>query len=129
VRQLPEKGNDKEAETIMKELQKARFDMKKPPIVVRDHDAEGHEAGYYNLGDKVRCWGKRVRGWLLKVVGGFRVLVAAALRSDRRRLPSRLVDRGRRRGSGRLRLAQRRSRRALLPQQSARPHSHQRKLS
>ena len=124
VRQLSEKGNDKEAEKIMKELQKARFDMKRLPIVARDHYAEGREAGYYSLGDKVRYWGKRVLGWLLRVVGGFRVLVAAALRSDRRRLPSRLVERGRTRGSGRLRLAQRRRRRALLPQQSARPNPH-----
>jgi len=129
VRQLWEKGNDKEAEEIMKELQNARFDRKKLPIVAGDHYAEGREAGYYNLGDQVRYWGKRVLGWLLRVVGGFRVLVAAELRSDRRRLPSRLVERGRTRGSGRLRLAQRRSRRALFPQQSARPDSHQRNLS
>ncbi len=118
-----------EAEKVMKELQKARFDMKKLSTVARDHYTEGCEAAYYNLGDKVRYWGKRVLGWLLRVVGEFRGLVAAELRSDRRRLPSRLVDRGRTRGSGRLRRAQRRRRRALLPQQSARPDSHQRKLS
>jgi hypothetical protein len=110
-------------------MKERQDDMKKLSIVTGGHYTEGREAECYNLGDKVRYWGKRVLGWLLRVVGGFRVLVTAQLRSDRRRLPSRLADRGRTRGSGRLRRAQRRRRRALLSQPFARPDSHQRRLS
>ncbi len=134
MRQLSEEGNDKEAVDVthrenrdMEKTGSMSITSRTDSVVAVLHTHP--EARYYNLGDKVRYWSKRVLGWLLRVVGEYRVLVAAELRSDRRRLPSRLVDRGRTRGSGRLRWAQRRRRRALLPQQSARPDSHQRKLS
>jgi len=55
-----------EAEKIVKELQKAGFDMKKLSIVGRDYHAEEHVVGYYNTGDRVRYWGKLGAFW-----GGF----------------------------------------------------------
>jgi hypothetical protein len=55
-----------EAEQIVKELQKAGFDMKKLSILGRDYHAEEHVVGYYNTGDRVRYWGKLGAVW-----GGF----------------------------------------------------------
>ncbi len=55
-----------EAEKIVKELQKVRFDMKKLSIVARDYHAEGHVVGYYNTDDKARYWGESGEFW-----GGF----------------------------------------------------------
>jgi len=55
-----------EAETSIKELQKAGFDMKKLSIVGKDYHTEEHVVGYYNTGDRIAVWGKRGAFW-----GGF----------------------------------------------------------
>lgn len=55
-----------EAETSIKELQKAGFDMKKLSIVGKDYHTEEHVVGFYNAGDRMSVWGKRGAFW-----GGF----------------------------------------------------------
>ena len=47
-----------EAESAVKELQKAGFDMKKLSIVGKDYHSEEHVVGYYNTGDRMKYWGK-----------------------------------------------------------------------
>ncbi|MBI5248777.1 MAG: permease [Desulfomonile tiedjei] len=51
------------AESAVKELQKAGFDMKKLSIVGRDYHTEEHVVGYYNTGDRMRAWGKIGAFW------------------------------------------------------------------
>lgn len=55
-----------EAETSIKELQQAGFDMKKLSIVGKDFHTEEHVIGYYNAGDRMKVWGKLGAFW-----GGF----------------------------------------------------------
>jgi hypothetical protein len=55
-----------EAETSIKELQQAGFDMKKLSIVGKDYHTEEHVVGYYNAGDRMKVWGKQGAFW-----GGF----------------------------------------------------------
>ena len=55
-----------DAETSIKELQHAGFDMKKLSIVGRDFHTEEHVVGYYNAGDRMKVWGKLGAFW-----GGF----------------------------------------------------------
>jgi uncharacterized membrane protein len=55
-----------DAETSIKELQKAGFDMKKLSIVGKDYHPEEHVVGYYNAGDRMKVWGKLGAYW-----GGF----------------------------------------------------------
>ncbi len=52
-----------EAETAVKELQRAGFDMKKLSIVGRDYHTDEHVIGYYNAGDRVKYWGKTGAFW------------------------------------------------------------------
>ena len=47
-----------EAEVAVKELQQSGFDMKKLSIVGRDQPVDEHVIGYYNAGDRMKCWGK-----------------------------------------------------------------------
>jgi hypothetical protein len=47
-----------EAEAGVKALQQASFDMRKLSIVGRDYHTEQDILGYYNMGDRVRFWGK-----------------------------------------------------------------------
>ena len=54
------------AETSIKELQRAGFDMKKLSIVGKDYHPEEHVVGYYNIGDRMKVWGKLGAFW-----GGF----------------------------------------------------------
>jgi len=54
------------AETSIKELQRAGFDMKKLSIVGKDYHPEEHVVGYYNVGDRMMVWGKLGAFW-----GGF----------------------------------------------------------
>ena len=54
------------AETSIKELQLAGFDMKKLSIVGKDYHPEEHVVGYYNTGDRMKVWGKLGAFW-----GGF----------------------------------------------------------
>ena len=52
-----------EAEAAVKELQHSGFDMKKLSIVGRDHHTDEHVVGYYNAGDRMKCWGKTGAFW------------------------------------------------------------------
>lgn len=52
-----------EAQAIVQELQKVRFDMKKLSIVARDSHAEEHVVGCYNTCGKVRYWGDLDAFW------------------------------------------------------------------
>ena len=56
----------KEAEEIIKQLQKSGFDMKKLSIVGKDYHTEEDVVGYYNTGDRMKKWGKLGAVW-----GGF----------------------------------------------------------
>ena len=63
-----------EAETAIKALQQAGFEMKKLSIVGKDYHSEEHVVGYYNSGDRMKAWGKLGGFW-----GGlWGVLVGAA---------------------------------------------------
>ena len=55
-----------EAETAVKELEQAGFDMKKLSIVGRDYHTDENVVGYYNTGDRMKYWGKMGAFW-----GGF----------------------------------------------------------
>lgn len=52
-----------DAETAIRELQRAGFDMKKLSIVGRDYHTEEHAVGFYNSGDRVKYWGKQGAFW------------------------------------------------------------------
>ena len=52
-----------EAETAVKELQQSGFDMKKLSIVGRDYHTDEHVVGYYNVGDRMKVWGKTGAFW------------------------------------------------------------------
>jgi uncharacterized membrane protein len=52
-----------EAETAVKELQQAGFDMKKLSIVGRDYHTDEQVVGYYNAGDRMKYWGKMGTFW------------------------------------------------------------------
>jgi hypothetical protein len=62
-----------EAQAIVKELQKAGFDMKRLSIIARDCHAEEHVVGYYNTSGKARYWGDLDTFW-----GGFWGLLAGS---------------------------------------------------
>lgn len=51
------------AEAAIKELQQAGFDMKKLSIVGRDYHTDEHVVGYYNIGDRMKVWGKTGAFW------------------------------------------------------------------
>jgi uncharacterized membrane protein len=51
------------AEVGIKELQKSGFDMKKLSIVGRDYHTDEHVVGYYNVGDRMKLWGKAGAFW------------------------------------------------------------------
>lgn len=55
--------NHSEAETAVKTLQAAGFDMKKLSIVGKDYHTEEHPIGYYNTGDRMKYWGKQGAFW------------------------------------------------------------------
>ena len=52
-----------EAEQAVKDLQKAGFDMKKLSIVGKGYHTEEEPLGYYNVGDRVKFWGKQGAFW------------------------------------------------------------------
>jgi hypothetical protein len=52
-----------EADASIKSLQKSGFDMKKLSIVGKDFHTEEHAVGYYNVGDRVKFWGKNGAFW------------------------------------------------------------------
>ena len=51
------------AEAAIKELQLAGFDLKKLSIVGRDYHTDEHVIGYYNVGDRMKVWGKTGAFW------------------------------------------------------------------
>ena len=51
------------AEAAIKELQQAGFDMKKISIVASDYHTDEHVVGYYNIGDRMKVWGKTGIFW------------------------------------------------------------------
>jgi uncharacterized membrane protein len=51
------------AEAAIKELQKSGFDLKKLSIVGRDYHTDEHVVGYYNVGDRMKHWGKIGAFW------------------------------------------------------------------
>ncbi len=55
-----------QAEEAVKNLQKSGFDMKNLSIVGKDYHSEEHVTGYYNIGDRMKYWGKLGALW-----GGF----------------------------------------------------------
>lgn len=55
--------NHDQADAAIKSLQKAGFDMKKLSIVGKDFHTEEHAVGYFNMGDRVKFWGKKGAFW------------------------------------------------------------------
>jgi uncharacterized membrane protein len=51
------------AEAAIKDLQKSGFDLKKLSIVGRDYHTDEHVVGYYNVGDRMKVWGKTGAFW------------------------------------------------------------------
>jgi hypothetical protein len=52
-----------EAESAVKELQHSGFDMTKLSIIGSDQHTDEHVVGYYNAGDRMKCWGKTGAFW------------------------------------------------------------------
>ena len=52
-----------EAETAIKELQRAAFNITKLSIVGKDYHTDEHVVGYYNTGDRMQYWGKLGAFW------------------------------------------------------------------
>jgi uncharacterized membrane protein len=68
-----------EAEVAVKELQLSGFDMKKLSIVGRDQPADEHVIGYYNAGDRMKCWGKMGAFWGMLFGSAFFLVPGAGL--------------------------------------------------
>ena len=51
------------ADEAIRDLQKRGFDMQRLSIVGKDYHTEEHVVGYYNTGDRMRCWGQRGAFW------------------------------------------------------------------
>lgn len=52
-----------QAETAVKALQRAGFDMKKISIIGREYETEQHVVGFLNAGDRARIFGKYGAFW------------------------------------------------------------------
>jgi hypothetical protein len=52
-----------DAETAVKELQHAGFDMTRLSIVGADFQMDEHVVGYYNIGDRMKAWGRAGAFW------------------------------------------------------------------
>ena len=50
-------------EDAIKELQRSRYDMKKLSIVAKDYYTDQQVVGYYNVGDRMKYWGKMGAFW------------------------------------------------------------------
>ncbi|OYY95796.1 MAG: hypothetical protein B7Y41_00425 [Hydrogenophilales bacterium 28-61-23] len=55
--------NHEDAESAVKELLKAGYDMKKLSVVGKDYHTEDSFIGYYNTGDRMAAWGKYGLFW------------------------------------------------------------------
>jgi uncharacterized membrane protein len=51
------------AENAVKELKESRFDIKKLSIVGRDYHSNEDVIGFYNIGDRMKYWGKMGAFW------------------------------------------------------------------
>jgi hypothetical protein len=51
------------AERAVKELQVAGFNMEKLSIIGKGYHSQEHVVGYYNMGDRVKFWGKQGAFW------------------------------------------------------------------
>lgn len=51
------------AEAAIRELQKSGFHMEQLSIVGRGYHSEEHAVGYYNIGDRMKYWGKEGAFW------------------------------------------------------------------
>jgi hypothetical protein len=60
-----------EAEAAIKALREAKFDMRQLSIIGKDYHTEEHPIGFYNVGDRMKFWGKNgaffggLWGWLV----------------------------------------------------------------
>jgi hypothetical protein len=52
-----------EAEAAVKQMQRTGFDLKKLSIIGRDYQTEESVLGFYNIGDRVKFWGKQGAFW------------------------------------------------------------------
>lgn len=55
--------NHTQAESAVKLLQRAGFDMKKISILGKDYETEEHVVGYFNAGDRAKFFGKLGAFW------------------------------------------------------------------
>jgi hypothetical protein len=64
--------NHEDAESAVKELQTAGYDMKKLSVIGKDYHTEEHVVGYYNIGDRMATWGKYglLWGWVWGLLFG-----------------------------------------------------------
>ncbi len=53
----------REAEQVVKDLQRSGFNMKKLSIIGKDYHEEDNIVGYYNIGDAMKTWGKVGAFW------------------------------------------------------------------
>ena len=51
------------AEEAVKQLQQSGYDMKKLSIIGRDYHTDEQVVGYYNVGDRMKAWGKTGAFW------------------------------------------------------------------
>ncbi len=56
-------SNHQDAETAVKELQKAGCDMRTLSVVGKDYQTEEHVVGFYNTGERMATWGKNGMFW------------------------------------------------------------------
>ena len=68
-----------EAEVAVKELQQSGFDMKKLSIVGCDQHSDEHVMGYYNAGERMKCWGKMGIFWGMLFGSAFILVPGAGL--------------------------------------------------
>ena len=61
-----------DAESAVKELQKAGYDMQKLSVIGKDYHTEENVIGYYNVGDRMAAWGRfgLFWGWLWGLLFG-----------------------------------------------------------
>ncbi|MEO6752578.1 MAG: general stress protein [Chthoniobacteraceae bacterium] len=52
-----------EAESAVKDLEHAGFDLRKLSIVGRGYHTDEHVIGYYNAGDRIKFWGREGAFW------------------------------------------------------------------
>ena len=74
-------GTHLDAESAVKELEKAGYDMKKLSVVAKDFQTEENVIGYYNTGDRVATWGKfgLFWGWIWGLLFGSAFFITPGL--------------------------------------------------